>query len=397
MNDNLRQSISSNISNISNISRKSTAESEIFPSKDKKEQKRIDSIMLNSQGNSKIGEILNKLKPIFDFIALIINIIVPVIVFIITSILKIINLIPSDFIYAFTGLVIAFFGGIFSVTLSAVEAFYESAYDIVTKNGTYIYREFKLLKYKSNEQEKKIMEKESISFSSRNSMRQSTSKDRDTRQVNLNTEESVNDNNNNDLKGTNTEGEIQVSSPVTQKISFFFANCGNPVMFMDMLYGIANAFFAVVAVLKVDIAKNIALGISIGENIRKPAAYYLAPILGTILNTKYHKWIAALINLICKSIAIIFAIFLEEAVSMVQTSIRGGLMFSRSILHFLNKMKIIKFREDDTYLDEYLGWAVASLGLYFQITNSFGLPFPFSIILYPITLFESALIWLISE
>lgn len=325
-------------------------------SKNDQENKRVNS-MIEKAGNSNVGEIIKKLKPLFDLCNSIINAFSPIAIKGYEFGEKVYNLLPIDLAYAIIGLIIAFFGGTFAVSLSAIEAFYASGYEILVNNGIYLINEFKILWKKSKEDDEK----------------------------------------DEDHDGVQDVLQITAKELITRKIGFFFANCSDPQKLMDMLYGICNALIAVIAVLKVEFAKVIALGNSIGENLRKPATYFFAPILGTVLPKKYHQWIAPGINLVCKSVAITIAWMIQKVISSVQSGVRGGLMFSRRILKYFNEKNWLNIKDEDTYIDEVFGWVIAALGVYFQITNFFGLPFPLNILLSPLSLCENTLIWIISK
>jgi hypothetical protein len=76
---------------------------------------------------------------------------------------------------------------------------------------------------------------------------------------------------------------------------------------------------------------------------------------------------------------------------------RGGVMFARNILTYLDEMKYVSINHEETYLDEIVGYGLALLGLYFQLAFNFGLPFPLNIILFPFTIAEYLLIAMISK
>ena len=50
-----------------------------------------------------------------------------------------------------------------------------------------------------------------------------------------------------------------------------------------------------------------------------------------------------------------------------------------------------------TYVDEALGYTVAALGFYCQLTWGFGLPFPFNIVMLPMDLVEWYIRWTITS
>ena len=323
----------------------------------KKDQTRIDHMLMKNVGNSNVGELLKKLEPVITVVNNIIDVVTPIAMKVIEKVQFIQNVLPLNLAYALLGLFIAFFGGAFDVTLSAVEAFYASGVENVVNNLNYLIKEFKILWKKSREDDEK------------------------------------------DEDGDGIKDVLQISAKelVTRKIGFFFANCSDPQMIMDMFYGIFNSLLAVIAVLKVKFAKVIALGMAIGENLKKPASYILVPIISTALPKKYHQWISPVINMVCKSVAVTIAWMIQRVISSVQASIRGGLMCSRSLMAYTNERGWTNFDEEETYLDEIVGWTIAAIGLYFQLIYFFGLPFPLNVLLGPISIFENILIWIISD
>lgn len=321
-----------------------------------KENSRVDN-MISNVSNSNVGDLLKKFQPIFDFFMSLVDVLSPIVNNGINAGFAIYNLLPMQILYALVGLVLAFFGGTFAVTIAAFEAFYLTGYSAFTKNVSYLYGEFTLLWKKSREDDEKDENKDGI---------------KDVLQ-------------------------LSVKELISRKVSFFFTTCSDPNMLLETIYSVFESALAIIAVLKVQFAKVIALGATIGDNIRKPASYIFVPILSTVLPSKFHKWIAPLINFVCKVIAISIAWYVQKVISSVQSAIRGGLMFSRRMLAYLNEKGYLNIKEEDTYLDEIFGWLIAGLGIYFQLSNFLGLPFPLNLLLAPVSIVENTLIWLISE
>ena len=89
-------------------------------------------------------------------------------------------------------------------------------------------------------------------------------------------------------------------------------------------------------------------------------------------------------------------------VSAAQSGLRGGLLFSRGVCRFLNKRGHTTFlglslEPEQTYLDEAVGYALAALGFYVQWEFGFGLPFPFSIVMFPLDVVEWYIRWTITS
>ncbi len=72
-------------------------------------------------------------------------------------------------------------------------------------------------------------------------------------------------------------------------------------------------------------------------------------------------------------------------------------MCSRNVLVYLSKKNIVHINADDTYLDEIAGYALAAVGLFFQLSTGFQLPFPLNVLLFPFSCLEYFLIWTVSK
>mmetsp|Transcript_71314 Transcript_71314/g.133392 ORF Transcript_71314/g.133392 Transcript_71314/m.133392 type:complete len:352 (+) Transcript_71314:64-1119(+) len=170
----------------------------------------------------------------------------------------------------------------------------------------------------------------------------------------------------------------------------------NPEEVTDAVSAISGGLFAVVATLKVQFAKAITLGASIGEMITPPAIRYLQPVLETLIPEEYKKWTTPILKYLCKSMAISVAWFLQRIISACHSSIRGGLMFARGLLAYLGKANIIDLDHHKTYLDEAVGFGVAFVGFTVQLRYGFALPFPLNLLFFPITICEYLLMWMVN-
>lgn len=152
------------------------------------------------------------------------------------------------------------------------------------------------------------------------------------------------------------------------------------------------------ATLKLDFCKAITLGASISDAVLPPLLLYLVPLLCSLsaVPPEHHKWVPLVVTYLVKYVIISLAFFLQRVVSAIHSSIRGGLMIARNLLAYLEVMNIYKLDEKDTYLDEILGYALAFMGFYFQLSHMFKLPFPLSLFLFPACVFESLLAWFVA-
>jgi len=263
---------------------------------------------------------------------------------------------PMDVLTAIFGLVLCFFGGTFAVSIAAFEAFMMVGYADTKVAFAYLYSEF--LKVKNSYIEDDLKD--------------------------------------DDGNGIPDVQEITTEQLIQRKALLFLSSVEDPEKITEAWGGVVSGFLAVLATLKIEFAKVITLGAAIGNTLRKPLAYVMAPVLGQLLGDKYARWTNVIINSTAKLIAISIAWNVQKVVSAFHSAIKGGLIFSRHIILFLNKKGYLSINHEDTYLDEIVGWGIALVGFWFQLSNFFALPFPWNVLLFPLTLLEWVLIWLIS-
>lgn len=263
---------------------------------------------------------------------------------------------PMELLVALWGLTLCFFGGTFSLTLAAYEAFKISGWDVSRAALTDLYEEMDRYLRASVEDDKR----------------------------------------DDDGDGIADVEQIDSKELVKRKLALVL-KVADPNKVNDALGGISQGLVGVVATLKFKHARTVALGVSIGNHLRRPAGLYLTPILAGLVPKEHRKWVPHIINYLCKAVAVSVAWTVSAVVSAVQCGVRGGLMFARSMLKYANKRGWCDIDEEETYLDEAVGWFVAVLGAGFQIWNGFGLPFPLNLILIPVRVLEGYLRWVVTE
>ena len=321
---------------------------------------RVQSLLVQNVsrvGDEKVENLLNKFMPLIDPILKVFSQILPHVIHAYDTTLKFYNSLPLDIIYALLGLTLVFFGGTYCLMIAALETFYMTGYPQVREGVLYLQEEMRII-FEASKKDDKLDE-------------------------------------NND--GIADVKQITVKELAHRKIALFFTSCNNPNKCFTMLNQIITSLISVVAVLKVQFAKVIALGNMIGESMRRPIEYVFVPTLGRLVPVKYQKWISPIIGLICKMVAISIAWLIQRIISSVQSAIRGGLIFARRILKLAKEKGYFPSYDEDKYYDEALGWTVAAVGILFQFFFGFGLPFPLNFLLFPLTLFENYLVWMVSE
>jgi hypothetical protein len=157
-------------------------------------------------------------------------------------------------------------------------------------------------------------------------------------------------------------------------------------------------FFAVLATLKIQFAKAITLGNAIADVLDKYVTKLLEPALRAALPEEYKKWAHPIVTYTLRTVAISIAWFVQRVISAFHSAIRGGLMCSRNVLAYLGKKGYIPPIDDkDTYIDEIAGCILAFLGFYFQLRYGFSVPFPLNVLLFPFTICEWFLMWMVNS
>jgi len=142
-----------------------------------------------------------------------------------------------------------------------------------------------------------------------------------------------------DGDGVADTSQISKSDLMTRK-TLLFLKTVDPKRLSEALGGLQSGFLAVVATLKLQFAKAITLGTAIGDILMKPANSYVVPVVERVLPDEYRKWAGPIVSYLIKSFAISTAWFLQRIISAFHSAMRGGTMFSRNVLEYLDRMKV---------------------------------------------------------
>lgn len=298
---------------------------------------------------------LKMAAPVIGWVVVVGEELVPLLIKLVTFLAWVYGKMPMDLLQATLGLLMCFFGGVFPTLIAAGEAFKVSGWDQTQQALVEVWEEAALIAAESKKDDDK----------------------------------------DDDGDGVRDVDQMDAKALLRRKVSLFLTKC-HPDKMSRALGFLYSACVGVAATLTLQFAKTIALGVAIGDTLRKPAAQYLAPVMAHVMPAEYHLWISVILDYACKSIALSLAWYVQSVISAFHSAIRGGLMASRSFLRFLNGLGVIKFDEDQSQLDEYLGWTCAALGFYFQFTSGFSVPFPLNLLLWPFQVLETYIKWKIS-
>lgn len=324
-------------------------------------QKKIAQLSLKNESGEqtsmqvKLEALMTQLVPLLNKLLALIDVIAPYVVKAWATAQTVYAYTPVNIIEAVYGLALCFFGGLYPLTIAAGETFRVSGGDRVKTCLTHIWEDLKAV-HEANMLDNK--------------------KD-------------------DDGDGIADIDQISKQELLTRKMSLVLKTV-NPNRILQAWGGLAQAMAGVCATLKLQFARVISLAVSISDAIRPILVQFVAPALVAIIPSDYHHWIYPMIDVTCKIIGGSIAWFLFRVIAAVHSGIIGGLACARALLRYANSMKWVTLNHEDTMLDEYAGWGLAALGVYFQIMNGMSAPFPLNILFMPVTVCETYLQWMVT-
>lgn len=190
--------------------------------------------------------------------------------------------------------------------------------------------------------------------------------------------------------------EITPQALATRK-TLLFMKTVDPNRMSHAIAGLQSGLMAVVATLKLQFAKSITLGGAIADIALKPLNKFVLPAIEGSLPPDYKKWGRPMLVYSVKTIAVTVAWLIARVISAYHSAIRGGNMFATNIIEYLNTMGYVKLNVADTHIDEIAGYLIAGVGLWFQLSMGFQLPFPLNVLMFPFTLLEWWFMWLVNS
>lgn len=299
---------------------------------------------------------LQKAAPILAKLIVFCIVATPYVIQAVRKIDEVIEKLPLRIFRAIIGLVICFFGGVFPLTIATVEAWKACGGDEAIKAIKELRNEFLRCQEASAKDDTVDADGDGIA-----DVNQITGKELVERKAKL------------ILKVVKPE---TVSTQVT------------------LLY---TGWIGVVATLKIQFAKTIALGAAIGQRLYEPAHKYLEPTLVAMCSEEYQQWVPWIVKWGCKAIAVYIAWWIQRIISAFHSAIRGGLMCGKELVNFANEKGYLQSGDEDTYLDEIVGWGLAVFGFMTQMMLGFSVPFPLSLFLWPLYMVEAFIAWSINS
>lgn len=321
---------------------------------------------LEGKAPPKIAEYIKILKPvIIPFVNIsitVFNIIGPLYVKAAVLIYNFINALPLELFRAFLGLGLCFFGGSYCASIAACEAFYALGWPQTRSYLVDVY-DSAIQVYEANQKDELKDE---------------------------------------DGDGVPDVKQIEAKELLDRKVKMAAKAIQDPQKLSAAIGGLWTGWLAVQGVLRIKFARTVSLAISCSQLVEIKVCQFSVPVLKEFVSKEFVHWLPVTINSFTRAFFVYLAWKLQEVVSAVQSGMRGGLMFSRSLLNFINNRGMkslwgLSLEEEHTYLDEVIGYAVAACGIFFQWHFGFAMPFPFNLVMFPMDCIEWYVRWSVTH
>eukprot|EP00659_Diplonema_papillatum_P021419 gene21419-32942_t len=223
---------------------------------------------------------------------------------------------PLEIATALTGLVLCFFGGAFVTLIAAFEAFRLCGGSRTILHLKAVYRDYKRVQI-ANRREALL---------------------------------------NPDKKQTASDFLVRAMKSVR-----------DPDRLSQSVAGVYTAMLGVFTTLRLQFARTITLGVSIGDMLKGPVVKYCRSALENLVDEDFRKWIPTIIDWTCRMLGVSVAFYAQRVMAAFQSSLRGGLMCMEATLSWLRSHKYIPLTARDKSVDMAAGYALAALGLYCQL------------------------------
>lgn len=151
---------------------------------------------------------------------------------------------------------------------------------------------------------------------------------------------------------------------------------------------------AVLATLRLQMARFISLGVAMGHVLNKTALRVLQEPLKSIVEPDYQRWVPVIISYVTNIIGISIAWTLQRVLATVHSALRGAQIFTDAFARYTKKRGHEELSEG--YYDEVFAGVCCLVGIYWQLNSGFSLPFIFQLLLSPFIVVETTISYFVA-
>mmetsp|Transcript_14706 Transcript_14706/g.51575 ORF Transcript_14706/g.51575 Transcript_14706/m.51575 type:complete len:360 (-) Transcript_14706:136-1215(-) len=201
-----------------------------------------------------------------------------------------------------------------------------------------------------------------------------------------------------DKNGIMDVKEMGTNELINHKAKVAMMSVKEPQKLQQAVLSIMNIYLAVIATLKFEFAKTVAVCMGVANMLSLPACRIFGPLLCAVMGPELNHWVPAMIDTTIKIIAVWVATFIQSIISAFYSGLRGGKLIAEGFFNICTERGWMEkfpdflvtkpFDPDKSYLDEVISYPIAAAGFYYQFTHGFALEFPLNLICLPLTIVE---------
>ncbi|GBG27057.1 Hypothetical Protein FCC1311_032802 [Hondaea fermentalgiana] len=196
-----------------------------------------------------------------------------------------------------------------------------------------------------------------------------------------------------DGDGVADVNQISQAELTVRKVSLFLRSC-DPEKVSAAFGRLYQILAMVIATLQVKFARALSLGVSIGNVLSTTILKATGPTIKNIVDEDYYPWIPVVTRYICRMIGISIAFSVQRVLSTVHTALNGARIATDAFTRWCEARNLHYL--SDGYLDDATAFLLAGLGIYGQLFLYTKLPFIIKLILFPATVSEYILTFMVS-
>ena len=248
--------------------------------------------------NPAVSGCLRASAPILAVIARGLVAIAPIYMFVYTKIYQLYKIAPQYAIKMSFGIALCFFGGTFTASIAAIEAFRQMGWQTVYENIEVL-----------------ISEGERVSLA--------------------NAKDDLEDD---DGDGVADVDQIPAAELAKRKMVVALRSVKEPPRLQSAVAALWGAYLAVLATLRLQFAQTTAIALGIVESIQPPLIRLCVPPLAVLLEPlELGHWTATLVDTSLKLVVIIFAWYVQMIISAYYSAVRGGRIFALALCDKINE------------------------------------------------------------
>jgi len=193
--------------------------------------------------------------------------------------------------------------------------------------------------------------------------------------------------------------QVTPSELVRRKLVLIMKTIDEPDRINTAAASIWAASISVLATLAIEFAATTAMALGIVSMIRFPILRFATPVLIDTLGPDLKHWCPWIVDTATSLTLIYIAWEYKISVFAFYSALRGGRVFADALFAIIvenakagnNYCPIIgpDWDPNESVLDEVIGFLIASQGFIFQCTQDYELPFPINFLLFPFTIVEN--------